>query len=463
MAISVEVKSTGLLSPVSFGAGLLLFALAPIIRGGNRHIALIGLEWLSILILWLLALTWLQKVDPEVSQATSTSLPLFEWLLVVSPLFAALLQLTPLPVVLWSTLSGHGQYGQLPSSEWLALSVTPDATRASLMAGIPLVAAFLVARTSSQKQMALLPPVLVLIAFVQAVWGLLQAGPFKRLYFDAEFGGSLIGSFANSNHFANYISMTLPLAVFVVLRSAPHRRAELYQRLQLVTVFWLVVLLVLITAVLASGSRTGAITGMMVTFFALLLALSEVSKTSRKWYALGAVGLVMAGLVVVGVNTLVVRFDADRLGVDGNFRWMLVSSSWQAALAFWPTGSGAGSYSAVYPAFEVPGVRGFVEHAHNDYVEFLIEFGFLFVLVAALIAVLAVRQAWSLWHYVNHKGRGVNAAPLQVFSGLGLLAIFLHSFFDFNLRIPANAILCACLFGAFLRPVRRVSKSHVNG
>ena len=463
MAISVEVKSTGLLGPVAFGAALLLFALAPIIRGGNRHIALIGLEWLSILILWLLALTWLQKVDPEDPQATSTPLPLFEWLLVVSPLFAALLQLTPLPVALWSTLPGHALYGQLLSPQWLALSVTPDATRASLMAGIPLVAAFLVARTSSQKQMALLPPVLVLIAFVQAVWGLLQAGPFKSLYFDAEFRGSLIGSFANVNHFANYISMTLPLAVFVVLRSAPHRRAELYQRLQLVTVFWLVVLLVLITAVLASGSRTGAITGMMGTFFALLLALSEVSKTSRKWYALGAVGLVMAGLVVVGVNTLVARFDADRLGVDGNFRWMLVTSSWQAALAFWPTGSGAGSYSAVYPAFEVPGVRGFAEHAHNDYVELLIEFGLLFVLVAALIAVLAVRQAWSLWRHVNQKGRGVDAAPLQVFSGLGLLAIFLHSFVDFNLRIPANAILCACLFGAFLRPVRRVSMLHANG
>ena len=462
MAISVVVKNTGLSGPVAFGAALLLFALAPIIRGGNRHIALIGLEWLSILILWLLALTWLQKVDPEDPQATFTLFPLLEWLLVISPLFAALLQLTPLPVALWSTLPGHALYGQLLSPQWLALSVTPDATRASLMAGIPLLAAFLVARTSSQKQMALLPPVLVLIAFVQAVWGLLQAGPFKSLYFGAEFAGSLIGSFANSNHFANYIAMTLPLAIFLVWRSAPHRRAESQQRSQLAAVFWLVVLLVLVTAVLASGSRTGALTGMMVTFFALLLALSAVSKTSRKWYAIGAVVLVVAGLVVVGVNTLVARFDADRLGVDGNFRWMLVTSSWQAALAFWPTGSGAGSYSAVFPAFESPGVRGFVEHAHNDYVELLIEFGFLFVLVVALIAVLAVRQAWSLWRHINRGGRGADAAPLQLFCALGLLAIFLHSWVDFNLRIPANAILCACLFGAFLRPIHLGNKSPAN-
>ena len=462
MTTLVEAKDTGLSGPVAFGAGLLLFALAPTIRGGNRHIALIGLEWLGILILWLVGLTWLKKADPEGSHANFATLPLLEWLLVVSPLFAALLQLTPLPFALWSALSGHESYGQLHRPEWLVLSVTPDATRASLMAGIPLVAAFLVVRTSSQKQIVLLPPVLVLIAFVQAVWGLLQAGPFKSLYFGAEFAGSLIGGFANSNHFSNYIAMTLPLAVFVVLRSAPHRRAEVHQRPQSAAVFWLVVLLVLVTAVLASGSRTGAITGMMVTFFALLLALSAVSKTSRKWYAIGAVVLVVAGLVVVGLNTLAVRFDADRLGVDGNFRWMLVSSSWQAALAFWPTGSGAGSYSAVFPAFESPGVRGFAEHAHNDYVEFLIEFGLLFVLVAALIAVLAVRQAWSLWRHINGGGRGADAAPLQLFCALGLLAIFLHSWVDFNLRIPANAILCACLFGAFLRPIHRSNKSPAN-
>ena len=463
MATSVEVKNTGLSGPVAFGAGLLLFALAPIIRGGNRHVAMIGLEWLSILILLLVALTWLKKADPENPYPAVSTLSLSEWLLVVSPLFAALLQLTPLPVAMWSMLPGHGLYQHSMYSEWRPLSLTPDATRASLMAGIPLVAAFLVARTSSPRQMVLLPPALVLIAFVQAVWGLLQAGSFKGLYFDAEFAGSLIGSFANSNHFANYIAMTLPLAVFVVWRSAPHRRTATQQRSQLVAVLWLVVLLVLVTAVLASGSRTGAVIGLMVTLIAVLLSLSAVSETTRKWYGLGAVVLVLAGLAVVGVNTLAVRFDSERLGVDGNFRWMLVASSWQAATAFWPTGSGAGSYAAVYPAFEAPGVRGFAEHAHNDYVELLMEFGFLFVLLAALIVGLVFSQVCSLWRQINHADRGVGAAQLQLCCGLGLLAIFLHSWVDFNLRIPANAILCACLFGAFLRPVRCGHQVHANG
>ena len=100
MATSVEVKNTGLSGPVAFGAGLLLFALAPIIRGGNRHVAMIGIEWLSILILWLVALTWLKEADPADSDPAVSTLRLSEWLLVMSPLFAALLQLSPLPVAL---------------------------------------------------------------------------------------------------------------------------------------------------------------------------------------------------------------------------------------------------------------------------------------------------------------------------------------------------------------------------
>ncbi len=51
-------SSTGLAGPVAFGAGLLLLAFAPIIRGGNRHVAMVLLEWLGLLVLLLLAVQW---------------------------------------------------------------------------------------------------------------------------------------------------------------------------------------------------------------------------------------------------------------------------------------------------------------------------------------------------------------------------------------------------------------------
>ena len=38
--------------------------------------------------------------------------------------------------------------------------------------------------------------------------------------------------------------------------------------------------------------------------------------------------------------------------------------------------------------------------------------------------------------------------------GLGLLGFLLHSLAEFNMHIPANAIVAAVLAGAYLRPLR---------
>jgi hypothetical protein len=44
--------------------------------------------------------------------------------------------------------------------------------------------------------------------------------------------------------------------------------------------------------------------------------------------------------------------------------------------------------------------------------------------------------------------------------GLGLLGLLAHSLVEFNLRIPANAILGALLAGVYLRPLRSAGVSH---
>lgn len=404
--------------------------------------------------LWLVATTWLMRRNVAIQNQPTTHLSCSEWLLMLSPLGAALIFLTPLPVSLWAALPGHGLYLHMLDASWRPLSLTPDASVASLLASIPIVAAFVLSRTAQPALFSLLPIALVLMALVQTVWGLLQAGPFKELYFGAEFAGGLIGSFANANHFANYIAMTLPLAVFIVWRALPASYAAERQRSPVAAALWSLMLLVLLVAVLASGSRTGAITALLVTLLAVLLLLNGVSKSSRRWYVLGAGALLLAVLVIVGANILLGRFDIGRLGDDVSIRWQLASSSWQAALAFWPLGAGPGSFAAVYPQFQPPGLGVSVEHAHNDYVQLLMEFGVLFVALVGLAAWLIQRQARALYWQMRVAGHGMVTTRLQVCCGLGLLALLVHSWVDFNLRIPANAMLAACLLGGFLRPCR---------
>jgi len=459
MQLLVQAGYKGLSGPFSFAfaAGFLLLVLAPLVRGGNRHVALIGLEWLGLLVLWFcIAQPLLAGRSASVLPVATAPAPLSgaEWLLALAPFWLALVYLTPFPVALWGGLPGRQVYLSALGEGWRPLSLVPDATVASLLAGIPLVAALVFARTASLAHFHLLPKVVVFSALAQAVWGLLQAGPFKALYFGAAFSGSPIGSFANSNHFANYLAMSLPLAVFLLWQSLPGAYGGRRTHQPAATLLWSVVLFVLLAGVLASGSRTGTATALLVTLLAASVLLLPTSERFKRGHLLGAGVLLLAVIVTVGLNAFVSRLGADALGAHAAFRWQHISSTWRAAVALWPAGSGPGSFAAVYPQFQPPGLRGFLEHAHNDYVQLFMELGAASFALGALLAGLVIRQSLWLWHTSRSGTRSATRSrtfQLQVCCALGVLAIGLHSLLDFNFRIPANAILAACLLGGFLR------------
>ena len=204
---------------------------------------------------------------------------------------------------------------------------------------------------------------------------------------------------------------------------------------------------------LASNSRGGTTTALVVALLAVvLLPLRHRHWHARRWSLAIAAAMLVLVVVAVGLDALISRFEADKAGYLAGDRWRYVTSTWRAAMAFWPVGSGLGSFAAVFPAFQPAGVRGFVEFAHNDYVQLLMECGALFVVLGGLAAGLITRQVARLAHRAR-ASRLDAATLLQASCGLGLLAVVLHSWVDFNLRIPANGILAAFLLGAFLRPL----------
>ena len=185
-------SSTGLAGPVAFGAGLLLLAFAPIIRGGNRHVAMVLLEWLGLLVLLLLAVQWAGATrapgrGTAPRPVTNPSASAAVLLLGLAPLWTGLVQLTPLPASLWAALPGRELYvqalavAQAPAAAFRPLSLVPDATWVSVLAGIPLTAAFLLAHTCTPRQLTVLTRALVVFALAQAVLGLLQMGAFPGL------------------------------------------------------------------------------------------------------------------------------------------------------------------------------------------------------------------------------------------------------------------------------------------
>jgi O-antigen ligase len=99
-------------------------------------------------------------------------------------------------------------------------------------------------------------------------------------------------------------------------------------------------------------------------------------------------------------------------------------------------GSGAGTFRYAFPSY-VNGDFGGYDHAHNDYLELLSDLGYLGFSCLAGVVLISLWQALkALRHQHSSFVRGMGFAGL-----MGTLSLLIHSSVDFNLQIPANAML----------------------
>ncbi len=464
MTAQARISPTaGLWGPVAVFGGLLLLLAAPVMRGGNRYAALIPLELLGLLILLALWGAWLEApVNPKRQ-------PLLLLLLLLSPLLLALVQLVPLPTDLWNQLTGHQAYAEslkdigATNTASRPLSVSPQATAASLLAAIPIVAAFLLGYTASLGQLRQLLRLVVVVAFAEILLGLLQisGGEFSPFYFGVLTFGVPVGSFANRNHFANYIAMALAVYVWLAYE-AMHHRSRTPERLRLgslgdrhATVLWVTGGLILVLGILMSRSRGAVVFGLPAAMLGLWIVSLRLYGWRRGWrFALPvALLVVVAAAALLGFEAATSRLTGAQLASSAGFRGELARSTLEGAMAFWPWGSGWGTYDMAYPRFQPAVIAGFANHAHMDYVEMLFEGGLFFVLPAAALVWLTTARAVEIARLAWRTRALRNEAMAATLCGIGLLGLLLHSLVEFNLRIPANAILGGLLAGVYLRPL----------
>lgn len=449
---------TGPMGPVAICAFLFLLVTSPLMRGGNRQVALIVLEAAALVTLAAL-LARPGRLFPRIGW--QQALILF---LAASPLWIALVHLAPIPSGAWDALAGRGDYGPLmaaagiPPSGWRAVSLAPDATRVALFAGIPLVAAFLCGYAANNDQARLLLRVLVAMAFFQILLGLLQAagGGRSALNFGA-FGARPFGTFANPNHFANYIAMALAAFIWLAwLRLARTRESHQVRRGHSrgrTLAVWAAGAVVLVVGILMSRSRGASFAGIPAAVLTVLVVLSMGTRF-RSWRTFGLMALaaIGVGIALVGYELLATRFDLDQMALDAPKRTVQAATTLQGAWTFWPWGAGWGSYYEVYPRFQPAELVGTADYAHQDYAQLLFEGGIFAVLLMLAFAALAVQRAVMLVRLGRRNGRLRRDEMLSACCGMGLLGFLMHSFVEFNMHIPANAIVASLLAGIFLRP-----------
>jgi O-antigen ligase len=278
-------------------------------------------------------------------------------------------------------------------------------------------------------------------AFFALAQELTSNGKFFWVY-TPRFNGSIYGSYVNRDHYAGLMEMLVPFPLVVSM-------SRLLRGGKRALVAFCVVLMA--GTIFLSGSRGG-----MLSFLLEIVVFATLTLVQRRnpRVALGVAAvcvLVFTFLVFLGKVQVLGRLG--NLGPDIRLK---ITKDCLRMFAHRPVlGWGLGTFPTVYPSYRSFYTNLFVNEAHNDYAQLLVETGLLGFGLMLWFLVRLYRSGRPTSRRWEFKWDGaVSLAAL-----LGCTGLLLHSLVDFNLQIPANAALFYVLCGLAASPLAKLSKS----
>ena len=364
------------------------------------------------------------------------------------------LTLIPLPPALWSALPGRtpivSGYRLLDLSlPWLSVSLDDARTvRSALSLLVPVTTYLLVRRLDQAARIWLLIGVLA-VASLSFVLGVAQqiggSGSSLRFYAITN-PDSPVGLFANVNHHATLLVVIVPLgAAWMNGWSRSSGRARLLAGFAFALLVGAVTLgLVLAKSLAGLGLLVPAVLG------GLAILIDYPGDRSRRIIpaiACVAIALTLTCFLVLGNASIAGKF-AD----VPTSRAVATPITLKAARDHMPVGSGLGTFAPVFAANQPDETvsASWMNHAHNDVAELVLELGLVGALAIASFAVWLGRITWAAW-----MSSVADRSPVARAATLALLLISLHSFVDYPLRTAAIASLFGALLALALAPNRR--------
>ncbi len=245
---------------------------------------------------------------------------------------------------------------------------------------------------------------------------------------------SVSGAYVNRNHLAGFLEMAIPL--LLVLFLTRQRTVEAKIGMVFLAIF-------LLTTQAFTLSRGGWISTINAILFIAAILLLRKKSVNKKIIATIGTGIIIISLVVLSslpaverITTLIQQDQADN--ISGRMRcWKGVVNQIKDNLLF---GTGPNTFTAAYPAWQIPGNPVLRRYAHNDYLHFISETGILFIPIMIFTLFVFFRSGFQKLKSRSRQKKGFALGAMA-----GVLAILIHSFSDFNLNIPANALLFTIL------------------
>lgn len=265
------------------------------------------------------------------------------------------------------------------------------------------------------------------------------------------------GTFISPNNLAGFLELLLPLGLAYTLtgRAKPVKK-----------VFLGYASLVMLAGIGVSVSRAGWLS----TALALLVFFGVLA--FRRSYRLPALALL---LVIAGAGIYFIprsiHFQArwQELYKNGKLDKDARPDLWRSAVDMWQQhvlwGVGPAHFDYRFREFRPQSLQARPNRVHNDYLNTLTDWGVAgFALVASAWALLA----WGVvrtWRFVLRSERDLGSKRSNKFAfvlgaSAGLVAILIHSIVDFNLHIPANAIVVVTLMALLSGHLRFATEQY---
>ncbi len=334
-----------------------------------------------------------------------------------------------------------------------SLSLDPNTTLLAIVNYSVFFIVFAAALTfiDSQKRLRRMVYFIIIFGAIVSFYGIIQ----NLTGTDSIYGlrvapyGKPFAAFINRHHFAAFMEMTLGLTLSLLYGNATKRDKKL-----------LLIMAVLLMGIglLLTGSRGGILSFLAVLGFVTLGSFRKDSRrnssdepgssnTGNKLLLIGGsliLVLVLIGTVLFigGDSSLTRGFGlGETIGMDNQ------SDVSTGRLHYWGTGlkiildhpvigAGLDSFGTAFTRYDTDNGIWRVEQAHNEYLQIIADAGILGLVCVAAFIYLLFKQGFGVINKTSDRfRRGVALGALA-----GCFGILVHSFFDFPLRTPSNAL-----------------------
>ena len=256
-------------------------------------------------------------------------------------------------------------------------------------------------------------------------------------------------TFFNSDNFAAYIEMTLPVVLGIFLTGLREKKLVMLAGLTFVMFF----------ALILSYSRGGWI----ASFFGMCF-MGGVLLIKRHFSLKKLIPPLLGGILVILIVILSSTSVTKRLGTLAqkgnlpNFRgrvivWSGIINMIQDHPLF---GTGPGTFATIFTQYQPPGIAARYFKAHNDYLQFISEIGITLIPIMIWMMVAFYRKGFKKLKNPSRLVKGTSIGAMS-----GITAILIHSIADFPLHIPANAILFTILAAIVVGPLPKSDHKKV--